>query len=97
MHYRALALCSRRKNEEWHSLEGSEETINKLMKHILKQEDYMKKRDEFNQTLLKRLDQQEKYILSGLEERDKSLTDSLREIHQTQKFRAAAHKEKFFC
>jgi DNA-binding transcriptional MerR regulator len=83
-------------NEERRSLERSEETIDKLMKHIEIQEEYMRKQDKFNQDLLKRLDQQEKYILSSIEERDKSLTNSLREMQQTQKLIAASQEKKWW-
>jgi len=83
-------------NEERRSLQRSEETIDKLMKHIETQEEYMRKQDKFNQDLLKRLDQQEKYILSSIEERDKSLTNSLREMQQTQKLIAASQEKKWW-
>jgi len=76
--------------EERRSLERSDETINALIKHIQKQEEYMQRQELFNQSLLQRLDQQENYIMSRLEERDQALTTSLREIHQTQKTIAAS-------
>ncbi|AQX56659.1 MULTISPECIES: DUF3967 domain-containing protein [Priestia] len=78
------------------SLERSDETIDTLIKHIQKQEEYMERQELFNQNLLKRLDEQEKYILSRLEDRDQALTASLRELHQTQKAIAASQEKKWW-
>lgn len=82
--------------DERRSLERSDETIEKLINHIQKQEEYMKRQELFNQNLLQRLDEQEKYILSRLEDRDQALTTSLRELHQTQKAIAASQEKKWW-
>lgn len=48
-----------------------EETVNQLLEHSKKQE-------EFNKALIQRLEQQEKYISESLEKRDKLLMENIR-------------------
>lgn len=61
--------------------------LQKLMKHIERQE-------QFNKELLERLDKQQQYIDERLNERDQTLMQSIREIQETNKQLAAAEEEK---
>jgi hypothetical protein len=69
--------------EKIHPFEHFEETINQLLEHSKRQE-------EFNKALLQKLEQQEYYIKESLEKRDKLLLESIR---STQEQAAAAHEQ----
>jgi hypothetical protein len=66
--------------------ERFEETINQLLEHSKRQE-------EFNKALLQKLEQQESYIKDSLEKRDKVLLESIR---STQEQVAASQEQSGF-
>jgi hypothetical protein len=70
-------------HESPRSFERFEETINQLLEHSKRQE-------EFNKALLQKLEQQESYIKESLEKRDRILLESIR---STQEQVAATHEK----
>lgn len=58
--------------------------------------DFMKRQEDFNRELLKRLDRQEQYIENNLKKRDEQLLTSIREIQETKLLVAANQRGKWW-
>jgi DNA-binding transcriptional MerR regulator len=82
------------KQENERSVMRSDETINKLLEHIERQEEFIQNQEHFNKELLSRLEKQQQYIEERLKERDKSLMENIRGLQEAHKEALASQDEE---
>lgn len=70
------------------------EALNEFRETMVQMSEHMKRQEQFNQELIKRLEERDRYIEQSIRVRDERLMETLREFQESRKLMAAAEEKK---
>lgn len=82
------------KDPEKTSVVGFESSTKKLEDKLEELTEYVKKQDQFNQELLRRLEKQQDFISNSIIERDKILLETIKEMQERKRLESASIEEE---